>query len=73
MNVRELIKELSWFDDEAEVRISQPTHNYWHTINAVTIDYVDATIVGESGQIYDAEFDAIRNEDTPTAMIVIRG
>lgn len=73
MLVGELIKELSWFEEEAEIRISQPTHDYWHTIDAVTIDYVDTTVVGESGQIYDSATDAERNDDAPSYMIVIRG
>jgi hypothetical protein len=73
MLVSELIAYLEDFNDDEEVRISQPTHDYWHTIDAVTIDYVDVTVVGESGQIYDAAFDAERNEDAPTTMIVIRG
>ena len=73
MLVGELVKYLEDFNPFTEIRISQPTHDYWHTIDAVTIDYVDETVVGESGQIYDAEFDAVRNDDAPSYMIVIRG
>jgi hypothetical protein len=72
MTIYELIKALSNFDGDTEIRIAQPTHNYWHTIDAVEIDYVDETVVGESGQIYDAAADAERNEDAPTWMVVIR-
>jgi hypothetical protein len=73
MKVWDLINELQTFDGDAEIRISQPTHDYWHTIDAVEIDYVDEVVVGESGQIYDAAADAVKNEDAPTYMIVIRG
>jgi hypothetical protein len=72
MKVWDLINELQTFDGDAEIRIAQPTHNYWHTINAVEIDFVDAPAVGESGQIYDSAADAVKNEDAPTWMVVIR-
>ena len=72
MLVGELVKYLEDFNPFTEIRISQPTHDYWHTIDAVTIDYVDETVVGESGQIYDMQLDAYRNEDAATVMIVIR-
>lgn len=73
MPVHELIRLLKQFDPDTEVRISQPTHNYWREIEAVTIDYVDETVVGYDNVIYDSHTDAIRNSDGYNVYIVIRG
>jgi hypothetical protein len=72
MLVGELIAELQDWNPILEVRIAQPTHDYWRTIDAVDIFSVEETNVGESGQIYDSAADAVKNEDAPTWMVVIR-
>lgn len=73
MTVEELIKALEGFDPETEVRISQPTHNYWREIQAQTIDYVDEAVVGYDEMIYDSTTDATNNADGYNVFIVIRG
>ena len=73
MTVDELIKALGHFDGDTEVRISQPTHNYWREVAAAEIQYVDESNVGDDGMIYDSGFDAINNDTVPAWMIVIRG
>ena len=74
MTVGELIKQLSCFDDDMEVRISQPTHNYWHEILAQTIDEVDEICIGkDDSMIYDSVDDAIDNANGANWVVIIRG
>ena len=72
MNVAQLIKTLEQFNPEDDVRIAQPTHNYWHEIDAVTIDYVDEGVVGYDNCIYDSHVDAINNSGGYNLYILIR-
>lgn len=74
MTVSELIAALSQFDGDTEVRISQPTHNYWHEILAQTIDEVDETCIGEDDNvIYDSVNAAIDNAGGANWVVIIRG
>ena len=74
MTVDELIKALSDFDGDMEVRISQPTHNYWREVLAQTIDEVDECCIGEDdNMIYDSVDDAIRNAYGANWVVIIRG
>jgi hypothetical protein len=73
MTIYELIKALSHYDGDMEVRISQPTHNYWHEIQAQTIDYVDEGFVGNDEMLYDSFSHAIDNSGGYFTAVVIRG
>lgn len=74
MTVAELIKHLEQFDPDREVRISQPTHNYWHEIKAQTIDEVDDCVVGfDDEMIYDSVTQADENAYGHSWKVVIRG
>lgn len=74
MIVSELIKALSEFDPDSEVRISQPTHNYWRDIMAQTIDEVAEVVVGyDDNMIYDSTCDADNNAYGYSWKVVIRG
>ena len=41
MTIGELIAELSQYDEDLEVRIAQPTQNYWHEVQCTKIDVVE--------------------------------
>jgi hypothetical protein len=41
MKVRDLIRELSCFDDEQEVCIAQPSHDYWGTTCASEVNNIE--------------------------------
>lgn len=74
MTVDDLIEALSHYRGDTEVRISQPTHNYWHEVLAQTIDYVDEGFVGEDdNMLYDSYIDATNNAGGYNTYVIIRG
>jgi len=73
MIVEDLIRMLSSFDPDDVVCVSQPTHNYWHEVEAVTIDFVGKGIVGLDDMVYDSEAAAIENAEGYNTYVVIGG
>ena len=74
MTVGELIRILSDFDPDSEVRISQPTHNYWHEVKAQTIDEVNEIVIGkDDDMIYDSVTQADENANGHAWTVIIRG
>lgn len=74
MTVDDLIRELSQYDGDTEVRICQPTHNYWHEVLAQTIDFVEERIIGEDdNMIYDSVTDAKNNANGYNVVLAIGG
>lgn len=72
MTVSQLIKCLEEFDGDMEVRMAQPTHNYWREIAAVEVDSIDEGVVGYDEMVYDRHVDAIKNSDGYNLYILIR-
>jgi hypothetical protein len=74
MTVAELLANLERFPHDAEVRFTVPTHNYWHEIQAQTIDEVDYGVVGGDDMVYEDEEAAIDNAGyCTTTIVLIRG
>lgn len=71
MTVEELIHELSRFPNDAEVRFTQQTHNYWDEVLAQTIDLVDYAIVGGDNLIYDDPEAALDNAGYYSDQVVV--
>ena len=53
MNVGRLRKQLELYDDEDEVYVAIPTHNFWKNVMAVRLDHV-----GESDVAFSAYLNA---------------
>lgn len=62
MKISELQDLLSGFDGEEEILIAAESHDYWGTINAVDIDYIDFSFVGDDNDIYEEASDAEAND-----------
>ena len=67
MQIQELIRELQKFDPKDEVRIAQPTHDYWQNIVAVAPTFVThEAVFTESGLVSDDD-----GEEPTIYMVVI--
>ncbi len=74
MTVAELLADLERFPHDAEVRFTQPTHNYCQEILAQTIDEVGYAVVGGDEMVYEDEQSAIDNTGyCTTTIVLIRG
>ena len=65
MTVAELIERLGTFDPAREVRIAQPTHNYWRETGTAPVDGVAVEIIQQDGVIVDED-----DTETSTALVI---
>lgn len=75
MKVKELIEELGKFDPEADVRMEQPSGDYWGTVLAVPIYKGELTTIewDDACQRCEVvkEFDGESSADGPTGKCVL--
>ncbi len=70
MTVAELIERLGTFDQDQEVRIANPTHNYWGEVRAVNPhDLSVEWFVIEDGTITSSE-SRENGEEYETAVVI---
>ena len=72
MTVRELIKMLENYPADAEVKIAQPTHDFWRRVAAVAPDSVEwAKVVHRDYHQSDIIIDDDREDDDEIREVIV--